>query len=115
MAVRTWNADGKATTATVLDALVVETSGVDPELMEEDAAPAVDPEPVLNGMAAIRMWSGFDSFVLDDAGLLETMGLDYPGADIPSWMMTELGPLAAKEKITLDEFILALEYVLEGA
>ena len=66
-------------------------------------------------MAAVRMWSGFESFVLDDAGLLGALGLDYPGTDIPNWVMTELGPLVVKEKITMDEFVAALEYVLEHA
>ena len=37
------------------------------------------------------------------------------GADIPSWVMTELGPLVAKGDITVGEFKTALQYVLEGA
>ena len=134
MVARLWNADLSLLTVQVLDAFEVVTEivvdpeptepGVDPEPTVPGVDPepvlklesVVDPEPTLDEAAAIRMWSGFDSVVLDDAGLLEALGLDYPGADIPSWMMTELGPLVAKEKITMDEFIAALEYVLlEGA
>ena len=40
------------------------------------------------------------------------LGLDYPGADIPNWMMTELGVLVAKGLVTVEEFRTALEYVL---
>ena len=35
------------------------------------------------------------------------------GADIPSWVMTELGVLAAGGDITVEQFKTALEYVLE--
>ena len=34
------------------------------------------------------------------------------GADMPGWMMTELGPLAAKGEVTMDKFIAVLECVL---
>ena len=43
------------------------------------------------------------------------MGLDYPGIDIPDWMMTELGPLVVKREVTIDESKVALVYVLENA
>ena len=66
-------------------------------------------------LLAIRMWSGFEPESITDAGLLDALGLDYSGggADIPSWVMTELGPLAAKGEITVSEFRTALEYVLD--
>ena len=125
MAARMWNADLSLLTVQVLDAFEVVTEavvdpeptapGVDPEPVIT-IGPVTDPEPTLDEMAAVRMWSGFESFVLDDAGLLAALGLDYPGADIPGWMMTELGPLVVKGGITIDEFVTALEYVLlEGA
>ncbi len=53
--------------------------------------------------------------MIADAQLLALLGLDYPGADIPCWVMTELGPLVAKGGVTVNEFKTTLEYVLEGA
>ena len=63
----------------------------------------------------IRMRSGFESEMITDTQLLELLGLDdHLGADIPDWMMTQLGVLAAKGDVTVDEFVLALQYVLEN-
>ena len=79
----------------------------------------VDPEPTEDpadrSLLAIRMWSGFEPESITGAQLLASLGLDYPGVDIPSWVMTELGPLAAKGDITAGEFKTALEYVLDNA
>ena len=102
MVARLWNADLSLLTVQVLDAFeVVTEAAVDPEptvprVDPEPTAPGVDPEPVLKpesvvdpeptywtGWRPVRMWSGFDSFVLDDAGLLGALGLDHPGIDIP--------------------------------
>ena len=52
---------------------------------------------------------------MSDAELLASLGLDYPGAQIPDWVMTNLGPLVVNGQVTLDEFTTALEYVLENA
>ena len=43
------------------------------------------------------------------------MGLDYPGADIPNWVMTELGVLVARGEVTVGGFKTAPEYVLGNA
>ena len=59
------------------------------------------------------MWSGFDLEFITDEQMLTSLGFDYLNADIPDWMMTELGVLAAKGDVTVDEFMLALQYVLE--
>ena len=81
----------------------------------------VYPEPVSDNDSswrdtlAIRMWSGFEPESISDAQLLASLGLDYPGVDIPSWVMTELGPLVAKGDVTAGEFKTALQYVLESA
>ena len=63
------------------------------------------------------MWSGFEPEMITDEQLLASLGLDdnYPNADIPDWVMTDLGVLAAKGDVTVDEFMLALQYVLEHA
>ena len=125
MAIRTWNAAGQLTTVQIFDALDVraqepEPVVVDPEPAEAEPEPvAVDPEPAAvddpaeRDVLAIRMWSGFEPESISDAQLLASLGLDYPGMDIPSWVMTELGPLVAKGDITAGEFKTALEYVLE--
>ena len=60
------------------------------------------------------MWSGFDSEMITDEQLLASLGLDCLGADIPDWAMTELGVLVARGDVTVDEFVLALQYVLEN-
>ena len=122
MVIRTWNAAGQITEVKIFDALDVrapepEPAAVDPE---PDAEPnSADPEPgavpvTAPGVAdsqpaagpdadrdtlAIRMWSGFEPESISDAQLLASLGLDYPGVDIPSWVMTELGPLVAKDDI----------------
>ena len=143
LVIRTWNAAGQLAEVRVFDAVAVTAPGVDPEPGAVDPEPgtvdpepgvtdpeptgmidAVDPEPepgsptdqdtAVRDLLAIRMWSGFEPESITDAQLLESLGLDYPGADIPSWVMTELGPLAAKNLITIDEFRTALEYVLEA-
>ena len=99
-----------------------------PEPVAPDlAGDAADPEPVpadtlwpddydeAQVLHIIRMWSGFESEMITDAQLLASLGFDYPDADIPIWMMTELGVLVAKGDVTVNQFVLALQYVLEHA
>ena len=113
----------------------------DPEPLEPDSELPADPEPVAPDLAGdvvdpepvpydilgpddydeaqvlhiIRMWSGFESEMITDTQLLELLGLEgYRGVDLPDWMITELGVLAAKGDVATDEFLLALQYVLEN-
>ena len=127
MVIRTWNSAGQLATVQIFDAIDVraqepEPVAVDPEPAETEPEPvAVDSEPAAvddsaeRDVLAIRMWSGFEPESISDAQLLASLGLDYPGVDIPSWVMTELGPLVAKGDITAGEFKIALEYVLGNA
>ena len=129
-----WNTDREALFVKIIDALEVVAASpesamqaADPEPVTPDFADdAADPEPVpydilgpddyddTQILQIIRMWSGFESESITDAQLLELLGLDdHQGADIPDWMMTELGVLVAKGTVTVDEFMLALQYVLE--
>ena len=112
----------------------------DPEPLEPDSELPADPEPVTPDFAddaadlepvpsdtlwpgdydeaqvlyIIRTWSGFESELITDTQLLELLGLeDYQDVDLPDWMMAELGVLVAKGDVTVDEFMLALQYVLE--
>ena len=120
-----WDTEARSTLIRMLDALDVMPVTVDPEPGVVDPEPAaaldaVDPEPASQDSAeysllAIRMWAGFEPESMTDAQLLASLGLDYPGVDIPGWVMTELGPLVAKGDVTADEFRAALEYVLENA
>ena len=125
MAIRTWNAAGQLATVQIFDAIDVraqepEPVAVDPEPAEPEPV-VVDPEPAAvddsaeRDVLAIRMWSGFEPESISDAQLLASLGLDYPGAVIPNWVMTELGPLVAKGDVTTGEFKTALEYVLENS
>ena len=68
-------------------------------------------------LTLIRMWSGFDPEMITDEQLLSSLGLDddYPDADIPDWMMTKLGVLVAKGDVTVGEFLVALQYMLENS
>ena len=52
---------------------------------------------------------------MTDAQLLALLGFDYPGADMPGWVMIELGVLVTKGDITAGGFKTALEYVLGNA
>ena len=121
MVIRTWNVHGEITTVQVIDALRV-VPAADPagSGTESGAAPvtapepAVDPDPAGRALQVIRAWAGFAPDPVTDADLLATLGLDYPGVDIPNWMMTELGVLVAKGLVTVEEFRTALEYVLEA-
>ena len=136
MVIRTWNAAGQIAEVKIFDALDVRTqepepAAVDPEPGTEpntadpepgavpvtapgvaDSQPAAGPDADRDTLA-IRMWSGFEPESISDAQLLASLGLDYPGVDIPSWVMTELGVLAAGGDITVEQFTTALEYVLE--
>ena len=104
-----------------LDVRAPEPVAVDPEPAEAEPEPVpVDPESAAVDDSAERdvCWQyacGQDSSPNPSPtpSCWQSLGLDYPGADIPSWVMTELGPLAAKGDITVDEFKTALEYVLE--
>ena len=62
------------------------------------------------------MWSGFEAESITDAQLIDALGLtDHLRSDLPDWMMTELGVLVARGDVTVGEFVLALQYVLEHA
>ncbi len=122
MVVRTWNAGGQITQVRVFDAIAVTPpvqETVDPE--PTDLPVLIDPEPTgdsdsaTSSLLAIRMWSGFEPESMTDSQLLASLGLDYPGADIPSWVMTELGVLVANGDVTVDGFVTALTYVLENS
>ena len=137
MVVYMWNTDRKATFVRMIDALEVVAlspppqepvmQAADPEPVEPDSDLPADPEPIpadtvwsgdydeAQVLSLIRMWSGFESEMITDEQLLASLGLDddYPDADIPDWVMTELGVLAAKGDVTVGEFMLALQYVLE--
>ena len=125
MVIRTWNAAGQITEVKIFDALDVRAPEPEPVAVDpEPAAPPamIDPAPEPAGepdsadgssLQAIRMWSGFEPESITDAELLEALGLDYPGADVPDWVMTELGVLVVMNLVTVDEFKTALEYVME--
>ena len=66
-------------------------------------------------LTLVRMWSGFESEMITDTQLLELLGLEgYQDADLPDWMMTQLGVLVSKGDVTVEEFVVALQYVLEN-
>ena len=60
------------------------------------------------------MWSGLELEPATDAQLLASLDLDYPGAEIPNWMMANLGPMVARGDVTAGEFVAALKYVLDA-
>ena len=128
-----WNTDRKATFIKIinaLEAIVVLQEPVMQVGFPESAIPysdlPTDLEPMPDDMiepgdhdeaqalSLIRMWSGFEPEMITDAQLIELLGLDgYLDTDLPDWMMTDLGVLVAKGDVTVDEFMLALQYVLE--
>ena len=116
--------EARAARIGIIDAPGATPVTVDPEpgMVDPAAAPdMVDPDPMEDqdsagrALPAIPTWPGFEPESVTDADLLVSLGLDYPGADIPSWVMTELGVLAAKGLVTVEEFRTALEYVLDAA
>ena len=140
MAVYIWNEDRRYTSIRVFNALNI-TPGTemlpnpepgsvlpaDPEPVVPDfAGDVVDPEPIpydilgpddydeAQVLHIIRMWSGFESEFITDEQMLTSLEFDYLNADIPDWVMTELGVLVSNGDVTTDEFMLALQYVLEN-
>ena len=128
-----WNTDRKAVFIKIIDAFEVVAALLepvvqvaDPEPLEPDSVLPADPEPVpydilgpddydeAQVLHIIRMWSGFESEFITDEQMLTSLGFDYLNADMPDWVMTELGVLTAKGEVTVDEFMLALQYVLEN-
>ena len=124
------NTDRKAVIIRIINAFEVAASP-EPAMQAADPEPdselPADPEPVSSDMLwpgdydeaqvlhIIRMWSGFESEMITDEQLLELLGLDgYLDTDLPDWMMTDLGVLVASGDVTVDEFVLALQYVLEN-
>ena len=132
-----WNEDRGLAFVRIFDALNV-TSGTemlpDPEpQILPDPEPQIlpDPEPQsYNGTAVttppdtelsdaeilsiIRIWAGFEHGSVTDDELLQALNLDYHDNRIPNWVMTELAVLVSKGNVTVDEFMLALQYVLEN-
>ena len=102
-------------------------SGSEPDTPKDDQGSISTPSIIKSGivivgndddddaqtLSLIRMWSGFESESLTDAELLESLNLDYPGVDIPNWMMTDLGALVSTGDVTVEEFRTALVYMLE--
>ena len=122
MVIRTSNERGGTATITVIDALRV-ILAADPEPVEPESlaepwsrdGSSSSSSSSEGGMLAIRMWSGFEPESITYAELLHVLGLTgYRDADIPRWVMTELGPLAAKNLITVEQFRTALQYVIEN-
>ena len=139
MSVYIWNEDRRYTSIRVFDALNITpgTEMVPDSVLPADPGPvspdfadgAANPEPVpadalwpagdydeAQALTLVRMWSGFESEMITDTQLLELLGLEgYQDVDLPDWMMTELGVLVARGDVTVDEFMLALQYVLTHA
>ena len=127
-----WNTDVKVAFIKIIDAFEVVAS-------PESVVQAADSEPVAQDftddaadpassdtlwpddyddvqvLTLIRMWSGFELDFITDVQLLTSLGFDYPDASIPNWMMTELGVLVANGDVTVGEFMLALQYMLENS
>ena len=129
-----WNTDRKATFIKIIDALeavvalqepVMQVASPESAIPYSDLPTDLEPMPVdmmepgdhdeAQVLSLIRMWSGFESEMITDAQLIELLGLDgYLGTDLPDWMMTDLGVLVAMGDVTVDEFLVALQYVLEN-
>ena len=143
MVVYTWDTDRRPTIVRMVDVLDVtaaaaEAKAADPKPITPDSELPADPKPdselpadseptpadMLQSdndddahvLHLIRMWSGFEPESITDAQLIDALGLtDHLGSDLPDWMMTDLGVLVAKGDVTVGEFVLALQYVLEHA
>ena len=135
MVAHMWNIDRKAVFVKIIDVLdgvaappqepVMQEA--DPEPLELDSELPADPEPIsydilepddydeAQVLHIIRMWSGFDLEFITDKQMLASLGFDYPDADILDWVMAKLGVLVAMGDVTVDEFVLALQYVLENS
>ena len=128
------NTDRKATFIKIIDTFEMVVALQEPVMQVASPEPAIpysdlptDPEPVpvdmmepgdydeAQALSIIRTWSGFESEMITDAQMLASLGFDCPDADIPRWMMTEFGVLVANGDVTVGEFVLALQHVLENS
>ena len=132
MAARIWNDNSQSTNIRVLDALdIVPVADLPESTTEEEeeetsssstttaATTTTETSVVTNDntddiLSSIKMWAGFDSQSISDSQLLDALNLDYPDVDIPDWVMTDLGVLAAQGDITVDELQTALVFVLNA-
>ncbi len=129
---RIWNDNSRSTNIRILDALNIVSTPEQSELAEETttttttelittATPDVESTSDINNnnnnnadvLLSIKMWAGFDPQSISDSELLESIGLDYPGADIPDWVMTDLAVLVIGGDLTIDTFKIALVFVLD--
>ena len=116
MVVYLWNADRSPVFIRIIDVLDITS---EPEI--SDVGDDEDTQSTTSGRSSdahilyiIRIWAGFEQGSVTDDELLRELGLDYQGVHIPKWIMTELGVLASKGSITVDEFVTSLVYVLDN-
>ena len=114
-----WDIGSKCSVSIFRSACLPEPGMVDPEpaamLDAVDPEPAAGPDSADCILLAVRMWFGFEPESISDAQLLASLGLGYPGANIPDWVVAGLGVLVARGDITVNEFKTVLEYVLDNA
>ena len=112
-----WNTDRKAVIIKIIDALevVAVEAEADPEPASYDILGSGDYDEA-QILTFIRVWLGLESEMITNEQMIDLFGLDvHPGTGIFGWMMTDLGVLVANGDVTVDEFMLALQYVLEHA
>ena len=130
-----WNTGRKAVFIRMIDVLEMAPPPQEPVMQAADSEPVepdselpADPESVsadtmgpgdydeAQVLHIIRMWSGLEPEMITYEQMLASLGPDddYSSADIPNWVMTKLVVLVANGDVTVDEFMLALQYVLEN-
>ena len=114
MVARTWNSMASTMLAHMIDAITVIPAANATATTNSTDSIISTPTPGTSEaemLQAIRMWAGFDSTPATDTELLEALNLPQDG-EIPSWVKPNLGRMAALGYITVDEFVMAMSYLL---
>ena len=114
MVVRTWNSGSSTMLAHMIDAITVIPAANATATTNSTDSIISTPTPGTSEaemLQTIRMWAGFDSTPATDTELLEALSLPQDG-EIPSWVKPNLGRMVALGYITVDEFVMAVSYLL---
>ena len=114
MVVRTWNSGSSTMLAHMIDAITVIPAANATATTNSTDSIISTPTPGTSEaemLQTIRMWAGFDSTPATDTELLEALNLPQDG-EIPSWVKPNLGRMVSLGHITVDEFVMAVSYLI---
>ena len=122
--IRSWDAKNNIIEFTVENAFVVtdtkESAQKDeiPQTTNDDvpindsAIQSIPDDPTRDRRLVISMWAGYHVDSATDAQLFDAFGLEY-AVTLPDWFKSDLGSWVAQDRVSLQEFDAALQYLTE--